>query len=326
MKWIAPDYYSSFRCAASACRHTCCAGWEIGIDEETAEYYRTLPEPWRERLLSRIEEADGEYCFRLTADGRCPFLQPSGLCELILSLGEEALCQTCADHPRFRSFFSDRTELGLGLCCEEAGRRILTRKEKLRLQCLADDGEAEKETDAEAAVLALREKWILQAQERELPVSERALRLAEDCAQALPAFSEKEISFLLSLERLEDSWRVRLEALRDPALSEMPRQTPETELALEQLLVYLLYRHVPDAENAEEAKDRARFALYLWCLACRLFAASETKNGTLSAEETVEICRQLSSEIEYSDCNPAAIRAHLLTEKEGCLTITQTEK
>ena len=34
-----PDYYEKFRCIGGACPDTCCAGWEVDIDEETAEYY-----------------------------------------------------------------------------------------------------------------------------------------------------------------------------------------------------------------------------------------------------------------------------------------------
>ena len=29
-----PDYFEQFRCLAGACPHTCCAKWEVVIDEE----------------------------------------------------------------------------------------------------------------------------------------------------------------------------------------------------------------------------------------------------------------------------------------------------
>ena len=123
MKLIAPDYYPQFRCIADKCRHSCCIGWEIDIDPETRETYRRVPGPFGERLNAAIE--DGEVStFRLGKGERCPMLNASGLCDLITALGEGALCQICADHPRFRSYFSDRTELGLGLCCEEAARLV----------------------------------------------------------------------------------------------------------------------------------------------------------------------------------------------------------
>ena len=35
MKLLKPDFYDDFVCIASRCRDTCCAGWEIEVDEET---------------------------------------------------------------------------------------------------------------------------------------------------------------------------------------------------------------------------------------------------------------------------------------------------
>lgn len=36
MKTVVPSYYKDFRCIAGDCRHTCCVGWEIGVDEDSA--------------------------------------------------------------------------------------------------------------------------------------------------------------------------------------------------------------------------------------------------------------------------------------------------
>ena len=38
MKTFAPNYYPSFRCIADKCRHSCCVGWDVYIDEETLSY------------------------------------------------------------------------------------------------------------------------------------------------------------------------------------------------------------------------------------------------------------------------------------------------
>ena len=134
MKIIAPDYYADFRCIAGNCRHTCCAGWEVDVDEESLVRFRAVPE-----IAAHIDETDTPH-FRLTDGERCPFLNDDGLCDMILRHGENFLCQTCRDHPRFRSFWSDRTELGLGLVCEEAARLILSRPEPMALTVLSDDG------------------------------------------------------------------------------------------------------------------------------------------------------------------------------------------
>ena len=68
-----PHYYKAFHCIASDCRDNCCVGgWEIDIDEETAQYYLSMEGEFGDRLRNSITRTD-EYCFRLK-DGKCPFL------------------------------------------------------------------------------------------------------------------------------------------------------------------------------------------------------------------------------------------------------------
>ncbi|MCQ2406861.1 MAG: flagellin lysine-N-methylase [Oscillospiraceae bacterium] len=154
MKIIAPQYYEKFHCTASACRHTCCAGWEVEIDAESLERFRAYPD-----IFPCIEQDETAH-FRLETGERCPFLNGDGLCRMILCHGEDILCQTCRDHPRFRSFWTDRTELGLGLVCEEAARLILSQPEPMRLIELSDDGELSSLPEDEAWLLELRERLL----------------------------------------------------------------------------------------------------------------------------------------------------------------------
>jgi lysine-N-methylase len=160
-----PDYYTDFHCVASRCRHTCCAGWEIDIDEESLARYEALPGAFGERVRRGISR-EGTPHFALTAGERCPLLDADNLCELIRHEGEEALCQICRDHPRFRNFFSDRVEMGLGLVCEEASRVILTSPHPLRLVRLEGNGE-EALTEDERYIIELRADWIASLEEAE---------------------------------------------------------------------------------------------------------------------------------------------------------------
>ena len=126
MTEVYPSYYPQFRCRAGVCKNTCCRGWEIDIDSETREFYRTVGGDLGQKLRQSILDGEDGASLRLVEDERCPFLLDSGLCQLILELGEDKLCQICTDHPRFRSFFSDRTEVGIGLCCEAAAELVLS--------------------------------------------------------------------------------------------------------------------------------------------------------------------------------------------------------
>ena len=154
MKILAPDYYNEFCCIAGACRHTCCAGWEVDIDEESLERFESDP------FIAEHIDTDGSPHFRLDEDERCPFLRGDGLCELIIRRGEDVLCQTCRDHPRFRSYWTGRTEIGLGLVCEEAARIILFSPAPMRLITLEDDGGEEEIPEDEAWLTDLRDRML----------------------------------------------------------------------------------------------------------------------------------------------------------------------
>ena len=141
MKHYVLNYYSAFRCAAGACKHTCCADWEIDIDPETAEYYKNVPGEFGKKLCSNIDFGEDDASFVLCEDGRCPFLNEKGLCDIYINLGPEALSQICDDHPRFRNYFESRTEIGLGLCCEEVAKLILEKKSRTEIIEIEENGE-----------------------------------------------------------------------------------------------------------------------------------------------------------------------------------------
>ncbi|MCQ2427677.1 MAG: flagellin lysine-N-methylase [Clostridia bacterium] len=161
MKTYIPDYYNEFRCIAGKCRHSCCIGWEIDIDDASLRRFREDP------LVSPYIDIDGSGNARmkLTEDERCPLLRSDGLCELIIRRGEKSLCDICRDHPRYRGFFTDRIELGLGLVCEEAARIILSRPHPIKLIQANDDGIGTDCPEDEAWLLGERERLLAEVSE-----------------------------------------------------------------------------------------------------------------------------------------------------------------
>ena len=125
MKYHKPSFFDQFKCIGSACTDTCCAGWEIEVDETTAEGYLTEKGEFGDRLRREIGSEPGEYFFKLQ-NNRCPFLNKENLCDIFINLGEDRLCDICREHPRFYNWFGDYTEVGLGLCCEEAERLLFS--------------------------------------------------------------------------------------------------------------------------------------------------------------------------------------------------------
>lgn len=317
MLQVVPDYYDEFVCAASHCRHSCCVGWEIDVDEASLRRYDAVPGELGQRLRRCIDR-EGQPHFRLGADGRCPFLDSENLCELIMQLGPESLCQICADHPRFRCELPGRVETGLGLCCEAAGRLILGRQEPMRLRCT---GEAEAE--AEDEIIALRDQAIALLQDRSKPVELRAEELLALCGGSLGSRTAAQwAEELLTLERLEEGWTELLESLRDeaPDLAAFDACMAGRETEYEQLLVYLVYRHLANASDALELAARAGFAVLGYRLLRQLGAVAWRRQGHFSLDDQVELARRFSAELEYSDENFWAL-LELLAEE--CLAAAE---
>ena len=200
---IVPQYYSDFRCIADACRHNCCIGWEIDIDPDTYALYNTIDGDFGNRLHNGIIHGK-QPCFCLDSNERCAFLNERGLCDIILTLGEGALCDICTDHPRFRTYLGDDLRLGLGLCCEAACRLILD----------TPVGFVDADTNAAFAVNT-----------------------------AVPLFSDPRTpaewaAIYRSLERLDPAWDTYLDRL---VACETLTQTQDT--ARERLTAYFMFRH-----------------------------------------------------------------------------------
>ena len=300
MKLIAPDYYESFTCLADRCLHTCCAGWEIDVDPDALAAYDCAPGNFGRRLAANIDRITQPPHFILAEDERCPFLNRHGLCDIILELGKDALCQICADHPRFRNHFADHTEIGLGLCCEAAADLVLRQISPLRLVLLSDDGKSVSPDPDEKALLALRDELFAILRERSLSIAARLDRVLRRCGISGKSRPLSEWAALFEdLECLDASWRDRLPLLRQPEPS-LP-DDPSLQLPLEQLCAYLLYRHLPGALEDGRLQERAAFAVLTVRVIWTLCAA------TPSLEALADAARQYSAEIEYSDENLARL-------------------
>lgn len=170
---IYPQEYAQFQCTASACRHSCCVGWEITVDGETAKRYETADGAFAQAVRGALEHTDGGITFRME-NGRCAMLDKDGLCRIIREWGDDALCEICREHPRFHNRFEGVWESGLGLCCEEAARLTLTRQAPFAL-CVEEmpSSSDERPDEKTTAVLHLRGAALALLQNRSLPLFHR---------------------------------------------------------------------------------------------------------------------------------------------------------
>lgn len=147
MKVRVPNYFNEFKCIASECEDTCCAGWEIVIDDETNKRYEKVEGEFGDILRSKIVKSDGENIFLLN-NGNCSFLNEKKMCEIYINLGEDHLCYTCQQFPRYTEEFLDLKEVGLSLSCPEAARIILRRAENTTFN-LSEEDKCESKTQKE---------------------------------------------------------------------------------------------------------------------------------------------------------------------------------
>ena len=97
------------------------------------------------------------------------------------------MAEICREHPRFHNWCGPFVESGLGLCCEEACRLILTGREPFRLTRLEDLPDDPEETEEPLEpLLALRRRAFRLLEERPLPEALEALARLGYAAQHCP--------------------------------------------------------------------------------------------------------------------------------------------
>ena len=132
-----PKYMVEFKCINSSCTDSCCAGWDINIDEDTYNKYINSTGQLRGLLEGKfIENKDEHDSFNhgfmvLKDENRCPFLNSNMLCDIHGGVGEENLCITCKSYPRVFNIVDGVYEKsGLPSCIEICTRAFLN-KEKM---------------------------------------------------------------------------------------------------------------------------------------------------------------------------------------------------
>ncbi len=261
MDIFAPSYYKDFKCIADKCKHNCCVGWEIDIDENTLKFYKQ-----HKNIIKNIELSDTPH-FILKNNDCCPFLNENNLCDIISEYGENALCQICSDHPRFRNFYDTRTEIGLGLTCEAAAKLILDND--FSVIKISEDDSIFLKNSEEEAFFKYRDSLFntnIEGLKNELP----------------PISLHHVYEVLTALERLDNNWDHLLNTLKEKRQNITEIQIKDKEKA-KRLFNYFLFRHLYN------------YGLP-FCVFCTFVILSIDYN-------IYETARMFSSEIEYSDEN-----------------------
>ncbi len=309
-----PSYYNDFACLADKCPDTCCAKWEIVIDDETLARYNTLEGELADRIKdSFIRNEDNEVCFALENE-RCPFLNKNGLCDIHIKLGEEYTSRICRDHPRFTEEYDGFTEISLSLSCPETVRLLLGNDASEDVYPVpVYDGD-----DEVLALLIASRKKLLSAKTAFSELSDMLLDTAADDQLDIDlvyvnehpefniCFIKAYLGYLLeSCAVLNGKWGEYIE-------NALGSQADEKQLAgyivnngrdLTRVLRYYIYRYYLKAVNDLDIYSRALFAS-VSCLAAAFVALTNDISFA-------EAARLYSKETEHNTDNTDLLISYL---------------
>lgn len=281
---IFPKFYKNFLCKADKCKHSCCKGWEIDIDEETAGKYLAMTGGLGAEIRQNIGKNEDSYFFKLTEDERCPFLQKNGLCKIILNIGEENICEICTMHPRFFTMLDDVELCGVGLSCEKTCELLLDDEDDLVFY--VEDTEEELNFSEVLAITGL-----------ELPKEMQEFSLAVNAENI-----NKVLEIMAKTEPIDENWSKELSIMQDMDDVELKAKKyleNSDKNILNKIYQYILYRQL------ERLVDIDIEALINYAQYSTLFIILHT----MISKELSESVRRWSEQIEYDTDNVDLILA-----------------
>ena len=316
-----PSYLKKFRCSASLCSDNCCIGWEIDIDTETAEYYKSIEGEFGKKLEENISRQQGA-SFILKGE-RCPFLNEKNLCEIIINLGEESLCDICTRHPRFFGWYGKIKEGGVGLCCEEGAKLILSAENPLDFCEEEIDCEESEELDEElfSFLYECRERIFEVISDEDISFRERIFRIL-DFAENIQYNADNynysaELSRKPEYNNIKGNLKNILECYREleaidgkwtAYLEEIIADFKETEYDgrydtyARNIFLYFVYRYFLQGVFDEEILSKVKLAAVSTAIIIYIID-KESRSKKLTVSEIADICKLYSKEVEYSQEN-----------------------
>ncbi len=342
-----PSYYKKFVCIADKCPDTCCAGWQIAVDPESAEKYkRAGGEIGKKLCRSMAVDEDGDTVF-VSQNRRCPFLLESNLCELYIELGKESLCKTCTLFPRHVTHLGARKETGLSISCPEAARLIFESSEPISFETEQDDTLPEPNSIDPTLyfTLAKAQKTAINIlQNRNFSVTQRLIAFVRFCDGTQQKIKAKEfavttvtedfyepvkfspvkakntlhkcIKTLERLEKLDVQWNTELNAAKKitaEKAADFSAFFAQNEWEAEHLAVYFAYRYFMTAAFDGKLAEKAQFTVFS-VVACLILQATLPDYSQKTSR--IEAARRYSKEVEHSAENMEAVT--LAIKKSRC--------
>lgn len=347
MRYTIPDYYKEFKCTADKCEDTCCAGWQIVIDDKSLAKYKKVRGKFCPRMFRSVNWLTKT--FRQDKEKRCAFLNEENLCDLYINQGADSLCKTCRLYPRHIEEFEGLREISLSVSCPEVAKILMNHTEPVKFITYEKEGDEEYE-DFDPFLFSIledaKEAMIEVLQNRELPVRNRALivlgmahdmqgrlnrqelfscgevidkYLGENAKAYVEGFLAKEstmkkaesiapkmFKLLYEMEFLKENWPSLLNETASILYEQKrrPKETPDWEIYLEQLLVYFVSTYLLGAVYDGEVYSKVQMSVYASWMVHELWSARWIENEeSIDLEEMIDLLYRFSREVEHSDIN-----------------------
>lgn len=337
-----PDYYNKFKCIGSLCKHNCCIGWGVDIDEKSAQKYNSVQGSFGERLKNSMTIEDGCHTFIMNGE-RCPFLNEDNLCDIFINAGEDCLCNVCTEYPRFGTQYGGLLEKGLGFSCEEAAKIILSHNEPVYFVCSHFEGGEEEIQNEDKPLFdgLVKSRTVIFniLQNRLYSVWDRILQtikytqkvqeyinmnepqgISSDYKPDIQGADEPDyktvmsmLEFIAELEPMEENWKeivlnVKNKLKNQAVYSELVEKINTPQYIWEQIAVYFIYRYYFNAMYNYDALSKVKFMAVCVVMIRAMAAAADN----VSFESIIEIVRCFCANIEHSQDNMDAVFDEIL--------------
>lgn len=208
MYYLYPDYYKKFHCTADKCIDTCCAEWQIVIDDDSLEKYGKYEGDYQQTLCQNIDWEEG--VFEHNKRGKCAFLRGDNLCDMYIHMGAGSLCSTCREYPRHTEEFENLREITLSLSCPEVAKIVMNTTEPVTFISKEDD-EDESYEDFDYFLFSeledVREEMICIMQNRSISTGDRIGKILQISASVQRHY---DAGSLILWKEFDESDRVRV--------------------------------------------------------------------------------------------------------------------
>ncbi len=309
---IKPSFYDKFVCKAQNCKDTCCAGWEIDIDDVTLQKYKCLNDDFSQRLLSGINFGKTPN-FKLINE-RCVFLNKKGLCDIYSNLGSDYLCDICAEHPRFYDEYDDVLEIGLGLCCEKVCELLFD--DNYQLDFISDVNP--ENLSQENKILFLERNKMFDILKSDMNLNDKIKQIYHNALKQQEKISlnkvreiafdkttlKKMLEILADTEPINENWTRIINRINSnfDSLISMKKIEPNN-CVYSKLMMYVIYRHFMKSGFDGNMTGPVMLALFAVVFVYFYECDCYSENNSLKRENIVSGVKLWSEQIEYCEEN-----------------------